>query len=419
MLATTRATGSWSSYVNVQCEDGWTALHHSADFAEPHIASELLEMLLSLGANPHIQEYSESRVCLHIAVQHGHTNCVRVLLESGTSVDLQTMQRGTSKGKAIYGKPVWSMHQQWRSRLHQTALHIAASNGHVGITKQLIEAGAIIDSPNFHGETPLALSLKKNRMLKSMYLIARSLKDNSEADQKSWESVKKNVFQAEHPCEEVARLLVANGAQVERLDAAGEAAMGSIDCQYWYKSKRNMMLAHIGNPAFANPHKHSIFRDKRTQHAVEHHWRNGQRRKILQDIVWWLVFVVLFIAGSLWDAGRYFVGRQDISLLEDTFGQMLVDEEWDSRGLETFFDIRSVSELHEWATSVFVPELYPDSPHYYITATMGERRKLEWGAIAGGSAKLIGSPRLRQLRSSLDACSKIFNDPSFGPCVPP
>ena len=50
-----------------------------------------------------------------------------------------------------------------------TALHLAAQNGQIGVTEHLVEAGADLNAPNAHKHIPLHLGKISHKMNKNFY----------------------------------------------------------------------------------------------------------------------------------------------------------------------------------------------------------------------------------------------------------
>ena len=85
---------------------------------------------------------------LHYAVQLGHEDMVRLLIEHGATIDV-------------------------RDRNDLTPLHNAAWAGNIGMVTLLIEAGADAQATTPDGDTPLSRALDNNRTEVAEYLQAR------------------------------------------------------------------------------------------------------------------------------------------------------------------------------------------------------------------------------------------------------
>ena len=109
---------------NINCADEWgrTPLFNAAAYGH----SDCVKLLLESGA-----DIAATDSVLAIAAGSGNPECVRILIEAGADVNL------TSEDK-------------W------TPLHFAAFNGHCECVKLLIDKGAKINSRDIDGETPLS-----------------------------------------------------------------------------------------------------------------------------------------------------------------------------------------------------------------------------------------------------------------------
>ncbi len=172
-----------------------TLLHHAV---WKGCRRAVLEILLKLGADPQCPD-RDGRTAYRIAVRTGHREAVELLGEqAGAEVDgldrllaecvkakpakgLERLKK--SKRKADVGKLRRSDHQMlcWairRGRIQaveplldagldpkipdddgETALHIAASKGHLPVVKLLLKGGASAAARNHSGRTPLDLAL--------------------------------------------------------------------------------------------------------------------------------------------------------------------------------------------------------------------------------------------------------------------
>ena len=109
--------------------DGRSALHLAAANGD----RELVEMLLSSGANPNVQN-RVGETPLHFAAAHGHLETVRILIAHGAFLNA-------------------------RSRFTRiTPVMAAAESGHPEVVQLLIQRRADIFSKNTFGDTPLTMA---------------------------------------------------------------------------------------------------------------------------------------------------------------------------------------------------------------------------------------------------------------------
>eukprot|EP00795_Rhopilema_esculentum_P008747 gene8747-14770_t len=95
---------------------------------------------------------------IHYAAKNGHESTVRLLVEQGANIDLQT---GASKG-------------------NMTALALAAERGHLKIVKTLIELGAAPDGKVKHNKRPLMLAAQNGHYKVMAYLLNIGVDPNAQ-----------------------------------------------------------------------------------------------------------------------------------------------------------------------------------------------------------------------------------------------
>jgi ankyrin repeat protein len=118
--------------IDARMKDGCTPLH----LASIHGYLQVVELLLTSGADGNAGDYDTGRTPLHYAILHADENSeqfIRRLLKEGVNINA-----GAKNGS--------------------TALHFAASLGHLEIAKLLVESGAEINAVDNAGRTPLHLA---------------------------------------------------------------------------------------------------------------------------------------------------------------------------------------------------------------------------------------------------------------------
>ena len=109
--------------------------HLLLDLSAIHVAAEVghiqvVEILLSYGADKEMLSYVSERRPLHLAVQAGHIAMVRYLLDNGTDI-------AAPDGDSVQ------------------AIHVAAEYGSTALVSFLLDRGAAIDSATRYGAQPL------------------------------------------------------------------------------------------------------------------------------------------------------------------------------------------------------------------------------------------------------------------------
>lgn len=139
--------------VNARDGNRATPLHYAAATAELNAAKLLLKRGAAIGAQNGGFWYSEGETPLHVAANRGHLKMSRFLIESGADIDKYGNGR-TPLHAAIAGNhlPVVEYLLGEGADIHrpnqlfgQSALHIAASWGHVELADLLIRRGAHIN----------------------------------------------------------------------------------------------------------------------------------------------------------------------------------------------------------------------------------------------------------------------------------
>ena len=113
--------------------------------------------------------------------------------------------------------------------LGKTALHYAVLAGQLGIAADLVQAGALLDTQNHSGETPLFLATRDCHLALVQFLLERCADANvvtapHEVSPLHMATVNANV--------ELCRLLLRHGAAVNARDDVGETPLHWAACDY-------------------------------------------------------------------------------------------------------------------------------------------------------------------------------------------
>ncbi len=141
--------------------DGWAPLHGAARDGRV----EIVRMLIDAGANVNVQT-NYGKTPLHWAAWNGRVEVVRMLIGAGADVNLKDNDGWTPLHVAAgYGRvEIARMLIDAKADLNvqdnseQTPLHRAADNGRVDIARMLIAAGARKDISNIAGKFPYDLT---------------------------------------------------------------------------------------------------------------------------------------------------------------------------------------------------------------------------------------------------------------------
>lgn len=138
-------------------EHGWTALHYAAH------AGQQSAVLLLLHAGVDVNARSADDLCtaLHLASHNGHVGCVKAILYAAEQRHIR-------------------VEKNCLNRAGDTAVHLAARWGFVGIVETLLEYGVKVDIPNRKGRT--ASESAHNSLVREQLLNTFVIIDGSEWD---------------------------------------------------------------------------------------------------------------------------------------------------------------------------------------------------------------------------------------------
>ncbi len=130
--------------------DGQTLLHIAAKTG----STDCLRLLLTAGTSIDAVEPQRDVTALHMVAQQGHEACMRELLLAGANVE------ATAKDG---GKP----------------LHLAAIKGQLGCLQQLLDAGVQVDALNVRGATALSIAAFNGHEACVRTLLGQTLKQQT------------------------------------------------------------------------------------------------------------------------------------------------------------------------------------------------------------------------------------------------
>lgn len=153
-----------------------TPLHRAAEKGKLDVVRYLIEK----GAEflEKIEKYSDKNyfASLFVAAQLGYVDEVKYLIEK-KNPDLNAFGKSDS----------------YNQRQEGTLLHEAVNNGHMNVVKYLVEAGADLNKENVDGDTPLSLAIKKGQTLIAKYLeITRSQRKPTRIRRTIYSSISEN-----------------------------------------------------------------------------------------------------------------------------------------------------------------------------------------------------------------------------------
>ena len=204
----------------------FTPLHIAV--SEGHL--DICQMLLERNADVRAHDYS-GNTALHFAASEGHLETARLLLERGADVNSQNNEGLTPLQQASQGMREGCLdivclllehRADWDpgDNCKNTALHLAASNGHLEAARILLERGANIDFRNNGGLTPLQQASQSMRegCLDIMHLLLDHGADGDACDNHGNTAIH---FAASKSHFEAARMLIERGANINSQNKEG------------------------------------------------------------------------------------------------------------------------------------------------------------------------------------------------------
>ncbi|XP_046344023.1 histone-lysine N-methyltransferase EHMT2-like isoform X4 [Haliotis rufescens] len=149
--------------------------------AAEHNKPNVVQYLMKVGAR--VDDRGEDGMtCIHYAAKAGHTEVIKLLLESG-KIGPNTQDDGG------WTPIIWAAESQLTSTVRflisqgadptmkdneeNTGLHWAAYAGSVAITEMFLDSGCEFDTPNEHGDRPLHIAARQNHYESVVLLLAR------------------------------------------------------------------------------------------------------------------------------------------------------------------------------------------------------------------------------------------------------
>ncbi|XP_039272536.2 uncharacterized protein LOC120346782 isoform X1 [Styela clava] len=162
-------TDKFKSSVLARTKDGSTLMHIAAQCGHPDTAIAFLKK----GVPLHMPNKSGA-VCLHAAAKNGHTVVVKALLTKGAHVEARTKDNFTALHVAVqhcrplvvqmllgYGAPV----QVAGGKLQETPLHLASKiKGGDKVAEMLLKSGAEPNCPREDGETAVHMAARNGHV---------------------------------------------------------------------------------------------------------------------------------------------------------------------------------------------------------------------------------------------------------------
>lgn len=202
-------------------DKGQTALLMAADTR----AADAVKVLLSKGAYAGVQD-SKGRTPLHVATAHGDETVARLLIGAKSSIDVSDNEHRTPLCEAAKGdfvgiaKILLEAKANASLPIDHTPLHVASSEGSLGVAKLFIASGVDIEAVTASGETPLQIATAYNRVEMVRLLV------DSKANLAATNHIGNPLHYAiSEKHEELTRLMIEWGAEIEARDRDGDAPL--------------------------------------------------------------------------------------------------------------------------------------------------------------------------------------------------
>ncbi|CZT16853.1 uncharacterized protein RCC_02688 [Ramularia collo-cygni] len=203
----------------------YTPLHRAAQIPNPALVSILLEA----GADPNVRE-SHKWTPIHEAAARGGLEIVKQLLNYGADPDPLEERKWSPLRLAIWDSRIEVAMLLLKTEgvdadsvdyIDETPLHEAAQRGFLGLVKELIQRGAVVDRSNHMGLTPLHFAVKEGHLKVATFLIDECKADVNHATQSGMTPLHQA---AEYNRLETLKLLLERGASKDSRDGRGFTA---------------------------------------------------------------------------------------------------------------------------------------------------------------------------------------------------
>lgn len=194
---------------------------------------------------------------MHIVASNGYLEMMRLLYEHGAAISQVNEDEETSLHRAAHCGQTIAVKQlvEWDKRLlvmkdemGNSALHMAAKQGHDATTAVLLLAGADKEARNSYQQTPLKVAVEAGKLGTCQTLVGKGAQIESASDTKT---VLHSAASYGH--ETIARFLIQQGATVDRKDENGQTAL-DIACDCGHKEVARVLLETDSFESLMTPH---------------------------------------------------------------------------------------------------------------------------------------------------------------------
>ncbi|KAI1283918.1 ankyrin repeat-containing domain protein [Xylaria sp. FL0933] len=205
--------------VDYDVEDalGHSALHYASFYGNEGI----IQLLLERGVNVHHKD-DDGQVPISWAVRNGHTAAVQLLLKSGADARSRCRKESLLIIAASQGHAgiVKALLDNGARPFGQPALWRAAGAGHTGTVELLLRYGATIDGASFKGETALIYASEKGHA----NVVRALLKNGTSIDGKNIYGETALIYSSRNGHANVVEALLKKGASTNEETVYGDTA---------------------------------------------------------------------------------------------------------------------------------------------------------------------------------------------------
>ena len=134
-----------------------TPLHLAAKVG----AEEVCKILLEAGAKPWLED-EDGATAIEVAIQKDNVELVKLFVDANVDLSIRALDLAASNNNIEIMKVLLELRS---GRYLDSALHLAAYNGHTEMAKLLVQAGAYVMTENFdHKKTPIDLAYEQGHV---------------------------------------------------------------------------------------------------------------------------------------------------------------------------------------------------------------------------------------------------------------